>query len=281
MVYNKLTPQQEHVIVDKGTESPFTGEYLNNKQEGTYVCKRCGAGLYKSSDKFDSHCGWPSFDDEIAGMVKRIPDADGTRTEIVCAACDAHLGHVFIGEGFTKKNVRHCVNSVSLSFIPAVKQNKKAYFAGGCFWGVEYWFEKADGVTAVSSGYMGGHVSRPTYQQVCDGTSGHAEAVEVQYDPEKISYEELAKLFFEIHDPTQQDGQGPDIGQQYRSAIFYADGEQKETADRLIKQLGKNGLHITTSVEPAADFWPAEEYHQNYYAKNGRQPYCHVRTKRF
>jgi peptide methionine sulfoxide reductase msrA/msrB len=305
IVYNKLTPEEEQVIVYKGTEPPFTGKYLNNKETGTYVCKRCGAPLYRSSDKFESNCGWPSFDDEIKGAVLRIPDADGSRTEIVCANCGAHLGHVFLGEGLTPKNTRHCVNSISLVFVPAAKvqsdnkepntnpndpnqitrgeqsRTKKAYFAGGCFWGVDYWFRKEKGVIAVNSGFMGGWTKNPTYEQVCTGKTGHAETVEVVYDPNKVSYETLAKLFFEIHDPTQRNRQGPDIGNQYRSAIFYADGQQKEIANKLIEQLRKKGFDVTTTVEKAGPFWKAEDYHQNYYGKTGKQPYCHIMTKRF
>ena len=121
MEWNKLTPEEERVIVNKGTEYPGTGKYLNNKEKGTYTCKRCNAALYTSDSKFESNCGWPSFDDEIKGAVKRIADADGMRTEIVCANCRAHLGHVFLGEGFTAKNTRHCVNSISMNFIPAKK----------------------------------------------------------------------------------------------------------------------------------------------------------------
>lgn len=283
MEYNKLTPDEERVIVHKGTEMPFSGKFNSLYDDGTYICRRCNAPLYRSADKFNSACGWPSFDDEIPGAVKRIPDADGHRIEIQCANCGAHLGHVFIGEHMTKKNTRHCVNSLSMSFIPANKETavSKAIFAGGCFWGMEYQFKKATGVISVTSGYIGGTKANPTYKEVCSGTTGHLEAIEVVFDPLQTTYEELAKLFFEIHDPTQANGQGPDIGPQYRSAVFYFDEQQKQTAEKLIGILEKKGLKIATKLIKADTFWKAEKYHQDYYAKEGGAPYCHAYTKRF
>ncbi|MBN1349699.1 bifunctional methionine sulfoxide reductase B/A protein [candidate division KSB1 bacterium] len=283
MKWNKLTPEEERVIVHKATERPFSGKYVAHKETGTYICKRCNAPLYHSSDKFDSHCGWPSFDDEIPGAVKRLPDADGLRTEIVCANCGAHLGHVFLGEGFTSKNVRHCVNSISMKFIPAEQKTESdtAYFAGGCFWGVEYYFQKEKGVISTQVGYMGGHRKNPTYEQVCSGTTGHAETMQVVFDPSKTDFETLARLFFEIHDPTQVDRQGPDIGSQYRSVIFYADDNQKQISEKLIGLLKEKGLKVATELSAATAFWRAEDYHQKYYQHTGKKPYCHGYQKRF
>lgn len=280
---NKLTPEEERVIVHKGTEMPFTGKYTDFKENGTYTCKQCGAPLYRSSDKFESECGWPSFDDEIPGAVKRTVDADGMRTEITCMRCGGHLGHVFEGEHFTAKNVRHCVNSISLNFTPAsaTVKTEKAYFAGGCFWGTEYLLEKAEGVISAKVGYMGGHMNKPTYRDVCEGTTGHAETVELEFDPTKTTFEKLARLFFEIHDPTQADGQGPDIGDQYRSQIFYTDDNQKQVAERLIGVLRSKGYDVATQLAKAGPFWDAEQYHQDYYDHNGKKPYCHTYQKRF
>jgi len=283
MEYNKLTPEEEKVIIYKGTEAPYTGEYTNYNEDGTYTCKRCDAPLYKSSDKFNSHCGWPSFDDEIEGAIKRIPDADGKRTEIICANCGAHLGHVFLGEGYTEKNTRHCVNSISLNFVPEQKQTEfnKAIFAGGCFWGMQYHFDKVKGVKSTKVGYIGGSVDNPSYKDVCYNNTGHAEAIEIEFNPEIVTYEELAKLFFEIHDPTELNRQGPDIGEQYRSEIFYFDDHQKEVAEKLIKILKDKGYNVVTKVTKATEFWDAEDYHQEYYEKKNGTPYCHIYTKRF
>jgi len=282
--YFDLTKSESDVINKKGTESPFTGKFTKFMDKGTYICKKCGAALYYSTDKFESDCGWPSFDNEIKGAVNRFPDADGQRIEIECANCGAHLGHVFTGEHLTSKNVRHCVNSLSLDFVPAQLNPGRygmAIFAGGCFWGVEYFLQKAPGVISVTSGYTGGHVKSPTYKEVCTGNTGHAEAVKVIYDPEKTSYEKLLKLFLEIHDPTQVGGQGPDIGNQYRSEIFYLNDSQQKIADKLLNILKEKGFKIATVVTKASEFYPAEAYHQDYYFNNGKTPYCHGYTKRF
>jgi peptide methionine sulfoxide reductase msrA/msrB len=279
-----LTKAESHIINDKGTETPFTGKYTNYKEKGTYVCKKCGVALYHSSDKFESDCGWPSFDDEIKGAVIRIPDPDGRRTEIECANCGAHLGHVFTGEHLTAKNVRNCVNSMSLEFIPAQLEAGRygtAIFAGGCFWGVDYFMKKAPGVISVISGYTGGTVKNPTYQEVCTGNTGHAEAVKIVYNPQKTSYEKLLRLFLEIHDPTQVGGQGPDIGDQYRSEIFYMNDDQKKVTENDLNILRAKGYKIATIVTKASEFYPAETYHQDYYFKNGKAPYCHKYTQRF
>jgi peptide methionine sulfoxide reductase msrA/msrB len=292
-MWNKLTPQEEYVIVHKGTERPFVGKYTNSFEKGTYTCKRCGARLFESSSKFRSGCGWPSFDEQIPGAVKWVPDADGVRTEIVCEACGAHLGHVFVGERLTNKNARYCVNSISMNFTPAGQasavpspkpaqgKTERAVFAAGCFWGVEYYFKEAPGVKSLTVGYTGGHTDQPTYEQVCTGRTGHLEAVQVVFDPNQTSYEQLARLFFEIHDFTQANGQGPDIGLQYRSAIFYASEQQRQVALRLIGLLRAEGYAVRTRVMPLGPFWPAESYHQDHYGKTGGTPYCHFRRPVF
>jgi peptide methionine sulfoxide reductase msrA/msrB len=285
--YNELNEEEKRVILEKGTERPFTGEYNDFIEGGMYVCKQCDAPLYLSQHKFQSTCGWPSFDDEIEGAVRREVDADGRRTEILCANCDGHLGHVFEGEMLTEKNIRHCVNSVSMKFVSSddmKKQDssiKEAYYAGGCFWGVEHLMQQQSGVLSVESGYMGGEVENPTYEQVCSKSTGHLEVVKVAYRPDEVSFETLTKLFFEIHDPTQTDGQGPDIGNQYLSAIFYTEDSEREVAQGLIKILEGKGMSIATQLLPKAEFWKAEDYHQDYYQKNGQSPYCHQYKKLF
>jgi len=160
-------------------------------------------------------------------------------------------------------------------------ESEKAYFAGGCFWGVEYWFGKLEGVLSVRSGYMGGTTEKPTYDKVSAGTTGHAETIEVVFDPTRISFRELAKRFFEIHDPTEVDRQGPDVGTQYRSAVFFVGDEQKRVTEELIGILREQGFDVVTEIVPATVFYPAEDYHQDYYGKTGHIPYCHIPVGRF
>ena len=281
--YNPLTKEEQKVILQKGTEYPFSGEYTKKKEKGTYLCRQCNAPLYNSNDKFESECGWPAFDDEIKGAVLRKIDADGSRTEILCANCGAHLGHVFEGEGLTDNNIRHCVNSISLKFIPKEISTipERAIFAGGCFWGVEYYMNNNPGVLSTTVGYINGKTDNPTYEDVCSHTTGHAEAIEIFFDPNIITFEKLAKLFFEIHDFTQVNRQGPDVGDQYRSAIFYLSEKQKQIADSLVRVLDNKGYKVATEISAAKVFWPAEKYHQDYYEKKGGVPYCHARKTVF
>jgi len=299
--FNPLTEQEEWVIEEKGTERAFTGLYHDSKEEGTYLCKRCNNPMFRSKDKFNSGTGWPSFDDAIAGAVKEIPDGDGERWEVVCANCGAHLGHVFRGEGFTAKQARHCVNSASLNFVPAVAPQPKqaarkggvqpigeyikgkgyekyevATLAGGCFWCTEAAFERIRGVVDVISGYSGGEEAFPTYEQVSNRQTGHAEAIQVYYDPAIVSFATLLEVFFVAHDPTQLNRQGPDVGPQYRSEIFFHREEQQQQAVAYIQQLNdakKFSRPIVTKLSPYREFWVAEAYHQDYYAHHPENPY--------
>ena len=275
-----LTPEEERVIVHKGTEAPFSGKYDKFFEEGTYFCRRCGTPLYTSSSKFNSGCGWPSFDQEISGAVKHIPDPDGQRTEIICNKCGAHLGHVFKGEKLTPKNIRHCVNSLSLTFVPKKKDTKEEIvFGGGCFWCIEAVFQMLKGIVSVTSGYAGGTLPNPTYKDVSSGSTGHAEVVKVEFDPAVITLEDLLAVFFTTHDPTTRDRQGNDVGTQYRSVIFYTTSEQKEIIENFINKLKADKVFdapVTTHVAPLPVFYPAEKHHQNYYRSNQQQGYCQV-----
>jgi len=275
-----LTPAQYKVMIMCGTEPPFSGEYNDFWESGAYHCAACGALLFRSDSKYEHGTGWPSFfetaakdalsyrEDRSLGMV---------RTEIRCAACGAHLGHVF-DDGPPPTGRHYCVNSAALEFRKAATQEtaagtETATFAAGCFWGVEEKFGRLPGVLETVVGYIGGRTPHPTYKDVCTDTTGHAEAVQVTFDPSKISYAALVKAFFSFHDPTQVNRQGPDVGTQYRSAIFTHSDEQRRQAETIKAELEASGRlknSIATEIVSAGPFTRAEEYHQKYNQKNGR-----------
>lgn len=290
---NQLSKEQYYVLRQKGTEAPFTGKLLMNKEKGVYKCAACGNELFTDDMKFDSHCGWPSFDKEIAGgkIKTEVDNSHGMkRTEIMCARCGGHLGHLF-DDGPTETGLRYCVNSLSLEFASEkdAKGSKDATAAnsnidtvtlgGGCYWCVEAVYQLLDGVINVESGFSGGSIKNPSYKEVCTGRTGHAEVVQITYDKSKTSFEEILKVFFTVHDPTTLNRQGGDVGTQYRSVIFYRNEQEKKSATEILEALNKQKVYpnpVVTELAPFDKFYKAENYHQDYYNQNQSEPYCRM-----
>jgi len=284
----KLSPQSYKITQKSGTEPSFCGGFLDNKKKGLYACVVCGLPLFSSENKFDSGTGWPSFDREFdPDHVSQHKDMSLgiERTEITCARCGAHLGHVF-DDGPTSTGQRHCLNSASLVFVDPVTGEQErstdetveiAYFAGGCFWGMEYYLEQGPGVLDVISGYMQGRDPQPGTDKVDYEKLGHAETVKVVFDPTLITYERLLEAFFDMHDPTQLNRQGPDFGTEYRSGIWYVGESQRIAAEAYKTKLQSDpryaGREIVTQIEAAKTFYPARDFHQNYIVRTGRA--CH------
>jgi len=300
----KLSSEQFAVTQKCGTEPAFRNAYWDNHKPGIYVDVVSGEPLFSSLDKFDSGTGWPSFTQPVKGtdiVEKKDREFGMMRTEVRSKVADSHLGHVFEDGPTDKGGMRYCINSASLKFIPVEEMDQAGYgqylepfvkaglvkapmpetaiLAGGCFWGMEEILRKIPGVIKTTVGYSGGNTANPTYEDICTGRTGHAEAIQVEFDSARLSYEALLDYFFRMHDPTTLNRQHNDVGTQYRSAIFYTGEAQKQTAERVKAMRDKSGRFsrpITTEITAATTFYSAEEYHQKYLAKNPGGYTCHV-----
>lgn len=271
-----LTDEQYYITREKGTERAHSSGMCSFFEPGQYNCVCCDTPLFDSGEKFDSGTGWPSFTQPLKENVvayHKDKSHGMYRIEATCNICDAHLGHVF-QDGPMPSGLRYCMNAIALKKTDSVL--KKATFGGGCFWCTEAIFQHLIGVDKVESGYSGGQISNPTYREVCSGITGHAEVIEFTYNPNEISYAELVKIHLTTHNPTTPNQQGADKGTQYRSIIFYRTEEEKNIAMQAIDEVQSSyDDMIVTELAMFEQFYPAEEYHQNYYNENrDKNVYC-------
>lgn len=269
-----LTEEQFRVTRLKGTERPYSGVYCRSYEPGQYLCVCCRSLLFDSTDKFNSLSGWPSFIQPIerSAIKYQLDMGHGMkRIEVMCNVCDAHLGHVF-PDGPEPSGMRYCINSESITRIDDNMQ--LAVFGGGCFWCTEALIQQVEGIKSVEPGYSGGKGFNPTYKEVSSGLTGHAEMIRVKFDPEIISYEDLLRIFFSIHDATLLN---PDNGNytQYRSIILYYNEKQRTLAEKVKEEIEElAGKKVFTEIAVFKAFYPAEEKHHNYFRKNPEAPYC-------
>ncbi len=272
-----MTPEQYRVTRQAGTEHPFSSELCSLFEPGLYACVCCSNLLFDAGKKFDSGSGWPSFTQPVkANAVAYHTDKSQgmMRIEVVCNTCEAHLGHVF-PDGPAPGGLRYCINAVSLQKTD--KSLETATFGGGCFWCTEAIFSQLRGVYSVTSGYSGGAEKTANYQAVCSGNTGHAEVIQVVFDPEQLGYADLLQVHLLTHDPTTLNQQGADKGTQYRSVIFAHNQEQQRIAAAILERVQADFAHpIVTEVVPFAAFYKAEDYHQDYYELNATTGYCQM-----
>ncbi|MGD8841994.1 MAG: peptide-methionine (S)-S-oxide reductase MsrA [Gammaproteobacteria bacterium] len=270
-----LDPDQYRVMREKGTEGAFSSDMCSLLEPGRYACAGCGTVLFEAGEKFDSGTGWPSFTQPAKenAVAYHLDSSHGMqRVETVCNTCDAHLGHVF-PDGPPPSGLRYCINALALKKTAA--SGATATFGGGCFWCTEAIFQELAGVRSVTSGYSGGDTPDPTYEAVCRGRTGHAEVVQIEFDPAQISYADLVRIHLSTHNPTTPDRQGADRGTQYRSIILAHDDEQAAVAQQVIEEMAAAfDDPIVTEIKPLRSFHAAEAYHQDYYATNPDRPYC-------